>query len=425
MKILGFNISRKSFTPSVHPVQSGDNWMYMIGSSGWQSTGSVDCNTVQGQRDAYLRCPVLATVILQKNLAANNGKIAWIDDKDQPATNPITEKYEAVLRNPNTMQDWPSFNALMRTMKDIHGRAYIWMIKPIGFGDVKEMQVLINTDVTEVYAGGKLSYYNVSFNNVYQKIMPEDVMVWSDQYFNLKDTNNLIQGGSRLRAIQDPINIIIAAYEAQEHLLTNAGAIGILSNQTTNTGGSIPIKPDEKSKIEAQYMGNYGLQKDKSPVLITNANLRWQSMTKNVADLMLIESVEAASREICNIMGFPPMLLGLTDATYNNVREAKESLYENTIMPESESFADIYTHYTGLDKKKIWLTFDYSSLSVLQESEQERAAATKTTADTFSLLYKDGVVTLQEYREAIGMPEQINGSTFYQNPQNNETQPTN
>jgi phage portal protein BeeE len=64
-------------------------------------------------------------------------------------------------------------------------------------------------------------------------------------------------------------------------------------------------------------------------------------MMLNPRDLDYLSARHAAAREIALAFGYPPMLLGIPgDNTYNNQREARLALWEQTILPMVHQLRD-------------------------------------------------------------------------------------
>lgn len=420
-----FNPFRKksaTFTP-VTPVTEGNRTFYLYGLNGFNTTGSVNTTTLTGQRDAYLRCPAISTIVNNKIQAALRGRMTFVNKDGKEVVTGQAAKMMELLNTPNHLQDWSAFFSMAKTMQQIFGQCYIYAVKPSGFGfeSTKQLYVLPNWMLTFEYNDSYISFdqtnpiKKITFtcNNKVMDIAPSDVITWNDQVMNFSSSEMFYSGGSRLIPLMDGVNTIIAAYEAQEQLLTSAGAIGILANGSKDSVGTMPIPEDEKKKLEAKFADNYGLQRDKSKVLITDATLTWQAMTRPTRELMLLEGIEDATRSISDMYGYKMYLLGFkSGSTFNNVAEAQKSLYEETTIPEQQSFSNLINRVFKLTKSGIWLYFDYSDVGALQKSETEKASAMQTTAQTYSQLYADGLVTWEEYRIALGLDTTTTGNTF-------------
>lgn len=377
------------------------------------SRTEVNTETVEGQRKAYLYCDAVATVINRKATAAVNGKWYVADLSGKEIQGGKAADILKLLEKPNPVQDWIQFFSFAKVMNQIFGRAYIYVLTPVGMrNSVEGMYVIPNWYVTEVNnpvqgwenIGQYVTKYLVTMGGFNVNIDAADMMVWNDFNFDFSnETYDPWRGGSRLVGLRDPIQTLIASYEARNVLLTNTGAIGVLSNDSKdNISGYMPIKDDDKKKLQDDFVTKYGLQRGKWAVVVTNAAVKWQAMSRPTRDLMVFEEVEDDTRAICDAYGFPMYLLGFkSGTTFSNVNEAKKSLYENTIIPESDSFNRTFTAFFKLREKNMQLMCDYSHLPIMQEDEKYKAESAQILANTVKTMIESGVIDTVEGKEII------------------------
>jgi hypothetical protein len=92
-----------------------------------------------------------------------------------------------------------------------------------------------------------------------------------------------------------------------------------------------------KSQLDEQYSGPTNAGR---PMLL-EGGLQWVDMMLNPRDLDYLSARNSAAREIALAFGYPPMLLGIPgDNTYNNQREARLALWEQTILPMVHQLRD-------------------------------------------------------------------------------------
>ena len=229
------------------------------------------------------------------------------------------------------------------------------------------------------------------------------------------NTDMILHGQSRLIALQDPISNIIAAYEARNVLITRKGALGILSNNSKDAAGAIPLKDIEKKDLQDEFK-RYGLAKDQYQVIITSASLQWQSMTFPTKELMLFEEIEDDVRQIADNYEYPMYLLGFkAGSTFSNVGEAKKSLYQDAIIPEAESIYLAFTNFFNTEKYGFSFQVFYDHLEILQKSEKDKAEAFKIKNEGYKIAYEMKILTREEWRTGIDYdPTKFNGETFYE-----------
>ena len=163
-----------------------------------------------------------------------------------------------------------------------------------------------------------VQYYDLHTNGYSVQIDTEDIFHHKDISLN---SDNLISGQSRLVSLQDPVSNIIASYEARNVLITRRGAIGILSNEGKDSIGTTPLLPGEKEDLQEDFK-KYGVTRGQLQVIISNAGLKWQSMTFPTKDLMLFEEIEDDVRQIADNYDYPMHLLGFKGGTtFSNMNE--------------------------------------------------------------------------------------------------------
>lgn len=92
-----------------------------------------------------------------------------------------------------------------------------------------------------------------------------------------------------------------------------------------------------------------------------------------------VNSTSTTARQVSLALGYPPFLLGLADgATFNNVQEARISLYENTVIPLlSEIIQDIDVFYESITGRSVNTTIDRDNILTLQPRVFERREAAR------------------------------------------------
>ncbi|KAF0193546.1 MAG: Phage portal protein, partial [Bacteroidetes bacterium] len=381
----------KSFFSPARAVISDKNGKYFY-AFGFPKTVQ-NTVTIIGQTAAYNICPPVNGIINRKARAFTNGKWWVLDPDGKEASGPIATSIKKLLKQPNPLQSWNQFMAQAKVYEQAFGEVFVFAIMPTGFTDKSKIKALwilpnwivdvrltgkhfLQTDINEIIEG-----YDISVNGSLTPLARESVLHIRDINQNSLD---VIRGQSRLASLQDPISNIVAAYEARNVLITRKGALGILSNQTRDAAGSVPLKKEDKEDVQEEFK-KYGLGKDQYQVIITNANLKWQPMTFPTRELMLFEEIEDDVRQIADNFDYPMYLLGFkAGTTFSNVGEAKKSLYQDAIIPEAEGWAEAFTTFFDGEKNKIQISVSYDHLEVLQQGEKEKADAfaAKVTANT-------------------------------------------
>ena len=379
---------------------------------------------VLGQAAAYKNCAPLSGIIQRKAKAFNNGKLFLMDANGKESTVSYAKSLMALMERPNVLQTWSQLMNQLYTYYNIFGEVFLFALYPIGFEDdvtktkslwiipnwimiVKETgKIFLQSDISEI-----IESYTITSGGSRVDLPKNSVLHIKDSILN---TDFILRGQSRMVALQDPISNIIAAYEARNVLITRKGALGILSNNSKDAAGSIPLKESEKKDLQDDFK-KYGLAKDQYQVIITSAALQWQSMTFSTKDLMLFEEIEDDVRQIADNYEYPMYLLGFkSGSTYSNVGEAKKSLYQDAIIPEAESIYLALSKFFNTEKYGFSFKVFYDHLEILQKSEKDKAEAFKIKAEGLKVLYELKTITREELRIAMDYDStKFEGNTFY------------
>ena len=334
----------------------------------------------------------------------------------------------SILKHPNPLQTWNEFAAQAKLYEQVFGEVYIFPVTSIGFkaSEATTVWVIPNWIITEKVTGKLFNQteankiitgYTISFNG-FQTDIPQDqiLMIRDVSMYVTQRSDLLLHGMSRLFALAAPVSNIIAAYEARNVLITRKGALGILSNDGRDVGGTIPLRPKEKKDLQDDFQ-TYGMSREQFQVIITNASLKWQAMTFPTKELMLFEEIEDDTRQIADCYDFPMFLLGFkAGSTFSNVMEAKKSLYQDAIIPEAENWTTALTNFFQLPDG-IRLKASYNHLEIFQRSRKDEAIVLTAICKAFDIAYKAKIITLEEWRSKMEMdPVRFNGSTFYTEP---------
>ena len=125
----------------------------------------------------------------------------------------------------------------------------------------------------------------------------------------------------------------------------------------------------QAQQLKEKFRQNYSGSKNAGDIVITPKKLSWINFGMSASDLSLIEQYNASIKDLCNIYSVPAVLLNNTESsTYNNVIEAKKSLYQNAIIPELNKIKDELNRWlVPAYGEKLYIDFDYTSISEMQE----------------------------------------------------------
>lgn len=97
-----------------------------------------------------------------------------------------------------------------------------------------------------------------------------------------------------------------------------------------------------KNQIEQEYTGAVNAGRP----LLLEGGLKWQSLGMSPRDMDWSSAKNMTAREIALAFGVPPQMMGVPDAqTYANYAEARQSLWEDTVIPLAFDIAQELTNW--------------------------------------------------------------------------------
>jgi hypothetical protein len=325
-----------------------------------------------------------------------SSNVPTLFDKDG---NLVTDHWiNDLITKPNGVQSWSDVVYSMSVQDALYSNVVAYC--PVrSFGQRNLIITLPNNKIKINLTGKKLKQMEIndlidSFVFTYDDGSKETIQLEDSIYLTTADGMNIVRPISRIDSLRLPLSNIMASYNKRNVLLENLGAIGILSAQSNDMGGAIPMTPEERQKIQKDW---YRRQKDE--LIITESNVNWQPMSYPTRDLMLFEELTEDKLAIIDAFGLNYNLFSSEKgATFSNVRDSIRMAYTDTIIPETQQMYDSMIAQWGL-QGEYYLQANFQHLPILQDDEQVKAQAEKTKVDTWSVMLRDGVITQQQYAE--------------------------
>ena len=289
-----------------------------------------------------------------------------------------TELHE-LLNRPNPSQSYSSWIQEIIAFGKLTGNRYVYGIKPDSGPNqskIKELYILPSQSV-EINSNGifePISSYTLDYNGQYH-IESEDICHIKDFNPYYDGTGSHLYGMSPLKAGLRTLDTNNEAVTTGVKYLQNQTARGVLMSEE---GDLNEVQARAlKDKFRQQYQGS----DNAGDVIITPKKLSWVNFGLNASDVSLIEQYNASIKDLCNIYQVPVVLLNNTESsTYNNVIEAKKSLYQNAIIPELNKIKDELNRWLVPQfGENLYLDFDYTDISELQP-EMEKVVTQMSNA---------------------------------------------
>lgn len=272
----------------------------------------------------------------------------------------------------------------------IFGVAY-WI--PVNNGNIRRWNPLTVRAEKTVYG---IEFFEQQVEALHEVKYPDEV-VYFFTYDPQDDLGSISPTSMALRAIG--LELSIQDF-ARNFFANNAVLGGILTTEQRLQ------EPDAK-RTSAQWDKRHSGPQNAGKTAILDSGLTWQALTPVLKDLEMQGVIKDADRAICKAYGVP-LTIALSDdaANFATAKEQKQGLYTETVLP----FADVITDVINRQLAPFYggdcmVAVDRDEIEVLQEN---RVEVTQRTSRGFSA----GYVTLNEARDAEGLPELPGGDTL-------------
>ena len=272
-----------------------------------------------------------------------------------------------LLDRPNPAQSYNTFIQELLAFGLLTGNRYIYGITPQSGQNAtkfKELYVL-PSQVMQIHSGGlfkPVDYYTLEYNGQHQ-LPVENVLHIADFNPYYDGTGSHLYGMSPLKAGLRVLDANNEAVTTGLKYLQNQMARGVLMSEE---GDLNEVQARQlKDRFKKQYQGS----KNAGDVVITPKKLSWINFGLSASDLNLIEQYNATIKDLCNIYSVPVQLLNNTDhQSYNNQKEAKKSLYVNSIIPQLIKVREELNRWlTPAYGNNLYIDFDFTVIPELQE----------------------------------------------------------
>ncbi|HEX7906239.1 MAG TPA: phage portal protein [Chitinophagaceae bacterium] len=220
---------------------------------------------------------------------------------------------------------------------------------------------------------------------------------------NLDWKGKKIEGRSPLLSAEKAIANLIAVYEARNVIYVKRGALGAIVSKKSDASGNVALLPKEKQQVIDDFNKSYGVQKGKSPMIITDQPVDFLRIAMSIQELMPFEETLADAAAIYAVLGVPRELMPKNEgATFENQKSAERGLFQNKVIPIAKSWCQSLTNFWALDAAGLYIDVDFNHIEVLQENKKEKSEILDKNVISYTKLYKDGAITYNQWLIALG-----------------------
>ncbi len=312
----------------------------------------------------------------------------------------LVEEHEVLdlLQRPNPAQSGDAF-----TTENLVNRLLFGEIFSVAAGSGPGMEVWpLNPDDMEVKpssSGVPASYVHEKAG--FKKTYPVNPRTGESDVFCLKTYNpsNYWRGQSPLVAGAVAVDTHNAGVRWNYSLLKNgARPSGLIQFKNAYPGSETLQRMREYFKRGMQGEYNAG----EIPMLAEDAE--WVEISKSPKDMDFTTTMKEMAKYIASIYGVPLPLIDNDASTFNNVEQAKERLYTDTVIPLMEEYLQALGNWLfprfGIEGYCFKLDLDtVPALEGIRQRKFDRAVEA----------FNSGLLTDEESRQMMGFPAQPEG----------------
>ena len=287
------------------------------------------------------------------------------------------------------------------THLQIAGNAYV-LKERARVGVVSLM--LLRPDRMEVIPGGGYSY----------EVGGKKYMIPAEDIGHLKfpNPNNDFYGLSPLQVLAKQVNLDTDATTFTKAFFNNAGVpSGILKLRRKLS------HQDEADRLRAAWRGQFQGNKNWHRIAILDEDASYEKMGSTLGEMEIPSLRNLSESRICSALGVPAILvganIGLQRSTFSNYAEARESFWEETLLP---LYRRIEQFMVGLlepefPRERGYLEFDFSEVRALQEDEDAMVNRQLVRSQIASQLITAGF-TPEAALQAAGIEDELEHTGF-------------
>ncbi len=310
-----------------------------------------------------------------------------------------TGKLNDLLTYPNddaTFQDFITYGSLYKLLT---GDVYLWaelLSQGANSGVPNSLWVLpshlMNIKIKDGFPARPSSYELTTFN---LKFRTEEILheIYANPNWDINGEQ--LYGFSPLRAFLKNLNRNNSAKDSSAAKFQNGGPDNIIFFDDAKFDGlQGKAQADAlRIKLTEEYSGPANVGK----TAISGYKMGQIEIGSTPVELGIIDSEKWDAIMFCNGFGVPPELLGLTQKTYNNAKEAQKALITNCAIPLLDSRRNSLN-------RKIQTDWGFKGVNVYIDYETECFTELQTDInETLSAMSKMTLVTPNEERVAANM----------------------
>lgn len=361
-----------------------------------QTKGRVkERNLKQYFDEGYKRNPIIYRCIREITTALGSVEL------EVHSGNKVLEGHQALdlLKKPNPTEGYAQFIRHAFTDYLISGNMFITADTDKAAPNELWVQSPMNMETVGGSKGLPLEYV---FNGGSNKVkFPVSQIDGKSQCFHFKTYNpeNPFVGLS-------PVSHVAQA--ADTHNNGIAWNSALLENGARPSGAfkfpdGVVLSQEEKGKFKEMMRARIQGSDNAGSTLLLDNGGEWQEIGQSAKDMDFLNTMNTMAKYIASAYGVPLPLVDNDAASYNNIEQAKERLWTDTVLPLLNEFLELFGNWLLPRYGKADLKFAYNldSIPALEGLRARRF-------DRMSKLVAGGILTINEAREAIAYSPNTN-----------------
>lgn len=277
------------------------------------------------------------------------------------------------------------FNLIKQLVWDLYVNGNgMFYIKRAADGTPIELIYCPSGSYSIIYNEANRKLYYLNANITTKKIEPVNVI---HVVMNSKDG---INGKGIPLYAKKLLDIALATdTHAKNYFENGANIDGILKS-------SKPLTSNQKIDIKQSWQSVHGAGKQGGIAVVGN-DMDYTPIGSNANDAQMIQTREFNAQEVCRYLNIDPILLGLSSTTaYNSLEQAQLSFLSHCIYP-------LISLIEAEFNRKLLKPSEKSTLYVDFDENHIMFADKAATANYYSTLVKNGIMTINEARHNLGL----------------------
>jgi HK97 family phage portal protein len=305
-----------------------------------------------------------------------------------------------LLQNPNPQQGLARFMEGLTAYLLLAGNVYIEAVAPSH--EPLELY-LLRPDRVMIIPGTSGTPEAFQYTNAGQSIsIPVDPFTGRSRVLHIKTFNPLNDwyGMSPMEAAAHSIDQHNAVSSHNLFLLQNGGRpSGALQFRPGNQGDI--LSDEQRERLREELKSAVEGSRNSGRIIIMEGDFDWKEMGLSPKDLDFIQGKYLSAREIAQVYGVPPMLVGVPgESTFSNYKEARYQLWEDTILPHLEIIKSEFNQWLApLFGNGLFLDYDTDAIPALAPKREA----------LWGKIAKAPFLTINEKRAIVGYSPIPNG----------------